>query len=55
MVETMTGSLTFIGTVSAPAPIYVSNKLNNVPEFKTSSYEFYRTYPYRPTQWWLSE
>lgn len=55
MVETMTSSLTFIGVVSAPAPIYVSTKLNNVPQFKTSSYEFYRTYPYRPAQWWLSE
>ncbi len=55
MVETMTGSLTFIGTVSAPSPIYFSNALKNVPEFKTSSYEFYRTYPYRPSQWWLSE
>lgn len=55
MVETMTGSLTIIGTVSAPSPIYISNKLHNVPDFKTSSYEFYRTYPYRATQWWLSE
>ena len=55
MVEIMTGNLLFIGTINAPAPIYRSNKLMNFHEFKTQSYEFYRTYPYRPAQWWLSE
>jgi peptide/nickel transport system substrate-binding protein len=55
MVELMTGNLLFIGTVNAPAPIYHSNKLKNFTEFKTQSYEFYRTYPYRPAQWWLDE
>jgi peptide/nickel transport system substrate-binding protein len=35
--------------------VYHSKKLNNFVEFKTSSYEFYRTYPYRTAQWWLSE
>lgn len=55
MAQTMTESLMFIGTVSAPAPIYVSNRLSNVPEFQTWSYEYYRTYPYRGTQWSLTE
>jgi len=55
MAKTMTESLMFIGTVSAPAPIYVSNRLSNVPEFQTWSYEYYRTYPYRGTQWSLTE
>ncbi|SDX40779.1 peptide/nickel transport system substrate-binding protein [Ruegeria halocynthiae] len=55
MVEIMTGELLFLGTVNAPAPIYHSNNLQNFTEFKTQSYEFYRTYPYRPAQWWLSE
>ncbi|MEW2918524.1 ABC transporter substrate-binding protein [Ruegeria sp. ANG10] len=55
MVEIMTGELLFIGTVNSPAPIYHSNNLQNFTEFKTQSYEFYRTYPYRPAQWWLSE
>ncbi|MCV2889334.1 ABC transporter substrate-binding protein [Ruegeria aquimaris] len=55
MVEIMTGQVLFIGTINAPAPVYHSNKLKNFPEFKTQSYEFYRTYPYRPAQWWLSE
>lgn len=55
MVEIMAGQTLFIGTINAPSPVYHSNNLNNVPTFKTSSYEFYRTYPYRPAQWWLSE
>ena len=45
----------FIGTVSAPNPIYVKNATKNVPEFQTWSYEYYRTYPYRAPQWWLDE
>jgi len=55
MVEIMTSQVLFIGTINAPSPVYHSNKLMNFPEFKTSSYEFYRTYPYRPAQWWLTE
>jgi peptide/nickel transport system substrate-binding protein len=55
MVEIVAGEMLFIGTVNAPAPIYHSNNLNNFVEFKTQSYEFYRTYPYRPTQWFLTE
>ena len=35
----------FIGTVIAPAPVYHRNALKNVPEFRTWSYEYYRTYP----------
>ena len=48
-------NMLFIGTVNAPAPIVVRNGLKNVPEFKTWSYEYYRTYPYRATQWFLAE
>ncbi len=55
MVEIMAGQTLFIGTINAPSPVYHANVLENVPSFKTSSYEFYRTYPYRPAQWWLSE
>ncbi len=55
MVETMTKNLFFIGTVNAPAPIYQNNKLQNFTEFQTHSYEYYRTYPYRASQWWLTE
>ena len=55
MVKNMVENLLFIGTVNAPAPIYQSNRLNNFADFKTHSYEYYRTYPYRATQWWLNE
>jgi peptide/nickel transport system substrate-binding protein len=55
MVENMTGNLLFIGTVLAPSPIYHRNALKNFTEFKTASYEYYRTYPYRATQWFLDE
>lgn len=53
--QTMAENLLFIGTVQAPNPIVVRNGLKNVPEFQTWSYEYYRTYPYRGTQWFLAE
>lgn len=55
MVSLMTGNLLFIGTVQAPAPIYHLNKLKNFTKFRTASYEYYRTYPYRPVQWYLDQ
>ena len=55
LVATMAENLLFIGTVQAPNPVYHSNNLHNFADFKTASYEYYRTYPYRATQWWLDE
>jgi peptide/nickel transport system substrate-binding protein len=55
LVENMVGNLLFIGTVQVPAPIYHRNEVKNFVEYKTHSYEYYRSYPYRPTQWWLDE
>ena len=55
MVKNMVENLLFIGTVNAPAPIFQSQRLQNFTEFQTHSYEYYRTYPYRATQWWLTE
>ena len=55
LVENMVGNLLFIGTVQVPAPIYHRNEVQNFVEYKTHSYEYYRSYPYRPTQWWLDE
>ena len=55
MVQNMTENLLFIGTVQAPAPIYHRNALKNFTEFKTHSYEYYRTFPYRPQQWYFDE
>jgi len=55
LVENMTGNLLFIGTVKAQQPIYRSAALKNFPAFKTASYAYYRTYPYRAAQWFLAE
>ncbi|MCB2127868.1 MAG: ABC transporter substrate-binding protein [Rhodobacteraceae bacterium] len=55
LVEIMTGNLLFIGTALTPDPIYHRNALKNFPEFKTASYEYYRTYPYRASQWYFDE
>jgi peptide/nickel transport system substrate-binding protein len=55
MAREMTENLLFIGTVQAPNVIYHRNALKNVAEFKTQSYEYYRTFPYLPAQWWLDE
>lgn len=53
--KAFTDNMLFIGTVIAPSPIIARNGLANVPEFQTSSYEYYRTYPYRATQWFFTE
>lgn len=55
MAKSFADNMLYIGTVKAPAPIVVRTGLQNVPEFQTWSYEYYRTYPYRATQWFLAE
>jgi peptide/nickel transport system substrate-binding protein len=55
LVENLVTNLLFIGTVQVPAPIYHRNVLKNFTTYKTHSFEYYRSYPYRPTQWWLDE
>ena len=55
LVENLVENLLFIGTVQVPAPIYHRNVVKNVVEYTTHSFEYYRSYPYRPTQWWLDE
>ncbi|MEM6467223.1 MAG: ABC transporter substrate-binding protein, partial [Pseudomonadota bacterium] len=55
MANAMAENLLFIGTVQAPNVIYHRNALENVTEFKTQSYEYYRTYPYVAPQWFLSD
>ena len=55
MVQNMTENLLFIGTVKSQGPIYHRNALKNFTTFKTNSYEYYRTYPYKAYQWWLDE
>ncbi|MGA1710714.1 MAG: ABC transporter substrate-binding protein, partial [bacterium] len=46
--------LFFIGTVKAVAPIYFSNNLSNFKVPVTSSYSYYRTFPYLAPQWSLN-
>ena len=55
LVENMTSNLLFIGTALTPDPIYHRNALKNFVEFKTASYEYYRTFPYRAFQWYFDE
>jgi peptide/nickel transport system substrate-binding protein len=55
LVENMTGNLLFIGTVKEQKPIYHNAALKNFTQFQTASYAYYRTYPYRPSQWFLDE
>ncbi len=55
LVKTMTENLLFIGTVKSSSPIYNSNTVKNFPEYKTASYAYYRSYPYRGPQWYLDE
>ena len=55
LAENLVENLLFIGTVQVPAPIYHRNVVKNVVEYTTHSFEYYRSYPYRPTQWWLDE
>jgi len=45
MVKNMTENLLFIGTALTSDPIYARNAVKNVPQFKTASYEYYRTFP----------
>lgn len=55
LVQVFVENLAMIGTVQAVEPIYHSKRLRNFTEFRTWSYEYYRTYPYRPAQWWLEK
>jgi len=55
LVATMTSNLLFIGTVQSSAPIFHRNVLKNFTQFKTASYDYYRTFPYRPFQWFFEE
>ena len=55
MTTMITEQSLLLGTVKAPFPTYHRNALKNFAQFKTTSYEYYRTYPYLPTQWWLDE
>jgi len=55
LVKATAEHLLFIGTVKSVSPIYHSNTLKNFPEFKTASYAYYRSYPYRGHQWFIEK
>jgi peptide/nickel transport system substrate-binding protein len=55
LVKTMTENLLFIGTVKSSSPVYHSNTVKNFPEYKTASYSYYRSYPYRGPQWYFGK
>ena len=46
--------LFIMGTVKAVAPVYYSRALGNFKVPKTWSYDYYRMYPYLPSQWFLN-
>ena len=54
MVQILVDNLYFIGTVGdIPAPVYANNNLQNFRPHKAVTYDYYRIYPYRGTQWFL--
>lgn len=55
LVKTLTESLLFIGTVKSASPVYHSNTVKNFPDYKTASYSYYRSYPYRGPQWYIDK
>ncbi|WP_343563499.1 ABC transporter substrate-binding protein [Kiloniella sp. b19] len=40
-----------IGNVSAP--VIKHNRVKNIPLFSAATYDYYRTYPFRPSQWYI--
>ncbi|TDJ20976.1 MAG: ABC transporter substrate-binding protein [Gammaproteobacteria bacterium] len=56
MVQILVDNLYFIGTVGGiPAPVYANNRLGNFRPHKAVTYDYYRIYPYRGTQWYLKK
>ncbi len=55
LVKTMTENLLFIGTVKSASPVYHHNTVKNSPDYKTASYAYYRSYPYRGPQWYIDK
>jgi peptide/nickel transport system substrate-binding protein len=56
IVKIHTDNMLKIGTVGdIVAPFLYRNDLQNVKPIKSKTYDFYWTYPYRPSQWWLEQ
>lgn len=56
MVKINLDNMTIIGTVGdLPGPTVISNRLANVTEWKVQNFNYARTYPFRPDQWYFKE
>jgi len=56
MVKINLDNMTIIGTIGdLPGPTVVSNRLANVTEWKVQNFNYARTYPFRPDQWYFKE
>ena len=54
MVQILVDNLYFIGTVGEIlSPVYHHNRLGNFRTYTAVTYDYYRMYPYRATQWFL--
>lgn len=56
IVDIHVANLWKIGTVgNIPVPVIQHNTLANFVPFTANTYDFYRSYPFRPQQWYFSE
>jgi peptide/nickel transport system substrate-binding protein len=56
MVRLNLDNMAIIGTVNdLPGPTVVSNRLGNVTEWKVQNFNYARTYPFRPDQWYFKQ
>jgi peptide/nickel transport system substrate-binding protein len=56
IVEIHRDHMWLIGAVSNPPSVtIVSRSLGNTPEWTINGFEYYRTYPFRPDQWYFTE
>jgi peptide/nickel transport system substrate-binding protein len=56
IVDIHVNNLWKIGIIgNIPDPVIHSNRLGNFQTYTAKSYDYYWAYPYRPTQWFLSE
>lgn len=54
LVDLLNEGLLFIGTVgNASEPVYRRNDVGNFKPFTARSYDYYWSYPFRPTQWFF--
>jgi peptide/nickel transport system substrate-binding protein len=54
LVDLLNEGLLFIGTVgNASEPVYRRNDVGNFQTFTARSYDYYWSYPFRPTQWFF--